>query len=251
MLDFEEFIIEADDAPRRSRKGRLLRHAQDHEKLARAAERALRYGTRHLKPNTMRDDPEIGFIPAIAAAIPMVANLAGSLLGGIGGGGKGGGGGDNSAAAAKAQDVLNVLTNAIGGDKAAGEDSIKEVVANIVRTIPSPVVNEVKKAISELKNKDKAEVAARDLLVNKVDGKFAPQLNALLAGLKASQLQAQATHEHNTLKAENQFRANMMDGMQQIANRLVLLEKRLGSSAIVRGDTRINILGGRSLLERG
>lgn len=196
------------------------------------------------------DDREMGIFPAIAAAIPMVTSLAGSLLS------KGGGKDGKSPApeAAQAQGILDVLTRAVGGDESKGENSIKEVVRNIVATVPSPVLKQVKAAIQELKHAEKSKAAgetrARDLIVNKVDSKFGPQIGALLAGLKAQQLQRQATFEHDRLKAKAAFRSNTTNSLNAIMQRLNAIEHRLNTSAVVRGESRISALGGRYVLER-
>lgn len=196
------------------------------------------------------DDAELGFIPALAAAIPMVTSLAGSLL--SKGGGKGGG--EKSPEAGQAQNILDVLTRAVGGDESKGENSIKEVVRNIVATVPSPVLKQVKAAITELKHaaksKSAGEMRARDLIVNKVDAKFGPQIHALLAGLKAQTLQRQATYEHKQLKARAAFQSNTTADLKTVLQKLNRIENRLNSSAIVRGESRISALGGRYVLER-
>lgn len=189
------------------------------------------------------DDTELGFLPALAAAIPMVTNLAGSLL-------KGGKDGKPAPEASQAQGVLDVLTRAIGGDESKGETSIKEVIRNIVSTVPSPVIKQVKDAISQMKNAEKSSAASRDLIVNKVDSKFGPQLHALLASLKAQQLQSRATYEHNRLQSKKQFRDSTTKNLAQILKRLTAIEGRLSGSAIVRGNDRIAALGGRYVLER-
>lgn len=189
-----------------------------------------------------RDDHELGIFPAIAAAIPMVANLAGSLLG------KKDKSGAPSAEASSAQNVLDVLTKAIGGDP--NEGSIKEVVRNIVATVPSPVLKQVQDGIRQLRNSEKASANARDLIVQKVDTKFGPQIHALLAAVKAGQLQRAATNEHNILKARNTFRSSTTKSLADISKRLAFIEQRLAASAVVQGADRIRILGGRRMLEK-
>ncbi len=200
----------------------------------------------YLKP--LKDAPpdlELGFLPMLAAAIPMVANLAGSLMSK-----KSSKGGGPPPEAGKAQDVLDMLTKAVGGDEGKGETSIKDVVKNIVATVPSPVMKQVKDAITQMKNSAKAGDAARDLIVKKVDNRFGPQIHAMLAALKAESLQKQATYEHNKIKARDSFRKEVKGNISSINDKLTRIERRLGLSAVVTGDTRINLLGGRQVLER-
>ncbi len=206
------------------------------------------YSRRHPQVVMPDVDPgiEMGIAPLIAAAIPMVTSLAGSLM--KGGGGKDGKG--PSPEAGQAQNILDVLTKAVGGDESKGESSIKEVVANIVRTIPSPVLKQVKEGISQLKKADAANKEGRTSLVKAIDAKFKPKVTALLAAVKAQQLQTQATDEHRRLKAQENFTKGTTNTLKEINARLCGIEKRLGRVAIVRGDSRIDILGGRSILER-
>lgn len=201
------------------------------------------------KPKRIRtqsqDDPEMGFLPLLAAAVPAVAGLAGSLLSK-----KSSKGGGPPPEAAQAQNVLGLLTQALGGDTSQGENTIKEVVKNIVSTVPSPVMSQVKKALQELKTADKAQKETRGQLVNAVDSKFGPQIHAVLASLKAAQLQRQATDEHNRIKAKDQFRKATTESLINVGKRLENIERRLQGSAIVSGS-RLNMYGGRNILERG
>jgi formate dehydrogenase maturation protein FdhE len=190
-------------------------------------------------------DKEMGFLPLLAAAVPMVTSLAGSLLSK-----KSSKGGGPPPEAAQAQGVLDILTKAIGGDEGSGENSIKEVVRNIVSTVPSPVQKQVMAAIKELKNAEKAGVETRNQLVNAVDAKFAPQVTAMLAALKAAQIQKQATYEHDHLKKKEAFRSSTTKSLADIQRRLIAIEQRFARSAIVQGENKIALLGGRAMLER-
>jgi hypothetical protein len=187
----------------------------------------------------------MGFLPLLAAAIPMVTSLAGSLLSK-----KGSKGGGPPPEAGQAQGVLDILTKAIGGDESKGENSIKEVIRNIVSTVPSPVQSQVVAAIREMRNAQKAGVETRTQLVNAVDAKFSPQVHAMLAALKAAQIQKQATYEHAHLKKKEAFRSNTTESLADIQRRLIAMETRLNRAAIVQGKTRIDLLGGRNVLER-
>ncbi len=191
-----------------------------------------------------RNDQEVGIFPLVAAAIPAVAGLAGSLLS------KKSKSGKAPPEAAQAQNVLDLLTKAVGGDEGAGENSIKEVVRNIVATVPSPVLAQVKAAISELKNKEQAGVQRTVSLVNKIDAQFKPQVTALLASLKAQQVQTQATDEHRRLVADDKYKRRVISSLDDTAGRLNRIESRLNRSAIVKGRKRIQLLGGREVLER-
>jgi len=207
-------------------------------------ERAFTGPTR-LATRSRHDDPELGFLPLLAAAIPMVTSLAGSLMSK-----KSSKGGGPPPEAGQANKVLDVLTKAIGQDTSKGETSIKDVVRNIVATVPSPVIGQVKAALAELKAAQQAGVQSRTTLVNAVDGRFGPQLHAMLAALKAGALQKQATYEHNRIKSRDKTRRETRDALQSMAKKLDHIERRLNRAAIVQGDTRISLLGGRGLLER-
>lgn len=190
-------------------------------------------------------DNEMGFLPLLAAAIPMVTSLAGSLLSK-----KGKKGGGPPPEAGQAQNVLDILTKAIGGDESKGENSIKEVIRNIVATVPSPVQKQVIAAIKEMRNAQKAGIETRTQLVNAVDAKFSPQVHAMLAALKAGQIQKQATYEHKHLKKKEAFRSNTTKSLADIQRRLISMENRFARAAIVQGKNKISLLGGRSMLER-
>lgn len=190
-------------------------------------------------------DKEMGFLPLLAAAVPMVTSLAGSLLSK-----KSSKGGGPPPEAGQAQNVLDILTKAIGADESKGETSIKEVIRNIVSTVPSPVQKQVVAAIKELKNAEKAGIESRTRLVNAVDAKFAPQVHAMLAALKAGQIQKQATYEHQHLKKKEMFRSGTTKSLADIQRRLIAMEQRLARSAIVQGENKIALLGGRAMLER-
>lgn len=189
-------------------------------------------------------DPEMGFLPILAAAIPMVTSLAGSLLS------KKGKSGKPPPEAGQAQNVLDLLSKAVGGDEGKGESSIKDVVRNIVATVPSPVQKQVIAAIREMRNAQKAGLESRAQLVNAVDAKFKPQVTAMLAALKAAQIQKQATYEHKKLASKAAFRTNTTKSLADIQNRLNRIENRFAKSALVQGETKIALYGGRSALER-
>lgn len=193
-------------------------------------------------------DVEMGIFPLLAAAIPAVTGLVGKLVG------KKTKSGKPPPEAAEAQNVLDLLTRSIGGDEKKGEKSIKDVIRNIVSTVPSPVLAQVKAGITELRNAQKAGEESRNRskaqIVTAIDSKFGPQIHALLAGLKAQQLQKQATYEHNKLKSKAEFRRKSARDLAQILQSLNRIEKRLNRAAIVQGSNRIDILGGRGVLER-
>ena len=205
----------------------------------------LDFEQRFYNPPPTHADREMGFLPLLAAAIPMATSLAGSLLSR-----KSSKGGGPPPEAAQAQNVLDVLTKAIGADEGAGENSIKEVVRNIVATVPSPVVGQVKKAIHELKNAEKAGIQKQVSLANTIDARFRPQITALLAGLQAQRLQTQATDEHKRIVAKTKFRKDTTKSLARIMTKLELIEKRLNRSAVVSGENRIALFGGRNVLER-
>jgi hypothetical protein len=198
-----------------------------------------------LTPARREHDPELGFLPLLAAAIPMVTSLAGSLLSK-----KSKKGGGPPPEAAQAQSIADILSKAIGQDAGKGEVSIKDVVRNIVSTVPSPVIGQVKAALQELKLAKEAGDNKRAVLVNAVDNKLGPHVGAILAAAKAASLQRQATYEHNKLKAKTKFRKDVTGSLHRISKRLNHIENRLNRAAIVQGQSRIDILGGRNLLER-
>ena len=191
--------------------------------------------------NRIHYEPELGIFPLLAAAVPMVTSLAGSLLS------RKDKSGSSPPEAVQAQGVLDLLTKAMTGEDGQPATSLKDVVKNVVSTVPSPVVGQVKKAINEMKNAEKATAQSRSNLVNAVDAKFGPQIGALLAGLKAQQLQTQATYEHNTIKTQEDFRKSTATNLENIAKRLLTIEAALGNSAVVRGQNRIAVLGGHIL----
>lgn len=224
MLDFEKGFAELGALPKRRKTKKYP------------------FRSRVLRPYRSEHDPELGFLPLLAAAVPMVTSLAGSLLS------KKGKSGAPPPEAGQAQEIAKLLTKAIGEDK--GETSIKDVVRNIVATVPSPVIGQVKAALAELKAAQAEGIQKRDVIVNAVDSRLGPQVGALLAGLKASNLQKQATYEHKKLKSKAEFKTSVQSNLARISKRLDAIDARLNRAAIVQGQTRIDLLGGRNLLER-
>jgi hypothetical protein len=110
-------------------------------------------------------------------------------------------------------------------------------------------MNQVKAAIRELRDAEKAGRETRSNLVNSIDSRFAPQVHAMLASLKAADLQRQATFEHNSIVKRAAFQSSTTKNLAAIALRLANIEKRLGTSAVVNSN-RIDVLGGRGVLER-
>lgn len=229
MLDFEDIHL----VPSR------VKHGRRHRAQASAPRRIKRLPTR------MRDGKEMGIFPLIAAAIPAVAGLAGSLLSK-----KSSKTGGPPPEAGQAQNVLDLLTKAVGGNEGEGENTIKEVVRNIVATVPSPVMAQVKSAISELKNQEKAGEQKAVSLVNQIDAQFQPQITAMLAALKAQQNQTQATYEHKKIVADDAYKKRVVGTLDDLLTRLNRMEQRLKTSAVVQGESRIALLGGRGVLER-
>jgi hypothetical protein len=204
------------------------------------------FRARVLRPYRSEHDPELGFLPLLAAAIPMVTSLAGSLMSKSS---KKTGGPPPEAA--QARDIAALLTKVIGQDSKTGQPlNLQEVVRKIVSTVPSPVIGQVKRALAEIKADRSNGILKRDVIVNAVDNKLGPKVGALLAGLKASTLQKQATYEHRKLRAKAEFRRDVKHDLSRIAQRLDAMDARLNRAAIVQGQTRIDLLGGRNLLER-
>jgi hypothetical protein len=206
---------------------------------------------RYAARNAKTPDVEMGFLPIIAAAIPAVTSLVGSLFGK-----KSAKTGAPPPEANTAKQVLDMLTQAGVSGSASGSVDLKDVIKNIVATIPSPVIGQVKAAIAEMKNQASSEEQARDLITANIDAKFQPQLTALLATIKTQALQKQATHEHETIKAKEAFRKNTTDSLatglsslDNISRRLSAIEARLQTSAIASGPRRIALLGGKSVIE--
>jgi hypothetical protein len=206
-----------------------------------------RYAARH----SDKDDAEMGFLPIIAAAIPAVTGLVSSLFSK-----KSSKTGQPPPEANTAKQILDTLAQAgVGGGGSASLD-IKDIVKNIVQTIPSPVIDQVKAAIADMKNKSAADENARDLITANIDAKFQPQIAALLASIKTQNLQTQATHEHKTLKEKEAFRtgtteslSTALKSLDNVSRRLSAIEARLQSSAVASGKTKIALLGGRSVIE--
>ena len=187
-------------------------------------------------------DREMGFLPLLAAAIPMATSLAGSLLSRKSKSGP-------PPEAAQAQNVLDILTKAIGADESSGENSIKEVVKNIVSTVPSPVVGQVKKAIHEMKNAEKAGIQRQVSMANTIDARFRPKIPALVVGLGSPRVQTNAKDQNKRILSKQKFRNQTTQSLAHIIQKLNRIEKRLNTSAIV-NENRIALFGGRQVLER-
>lgn len=204
-----------------------------------------RYAARH----SDKSDAEMGIFPLIAAAIPAVTGLVTSLFSK-----KSTKTGQPPPEANTAKQILDTLTQA--GASTGGSVDLKEIVKNIVSTIPSPVISQVRAAIEEMKNKSAADVNARDLITANIDAKFQPQIAALLATVKTQNLQKQATYEHERIVAKEAFRKRTTESLDtalgsldNISRRLSAIEARLQTSAIATGKSKIALLGGKKVIE--
>jgi hypothetical protein len=193
----------------------------------------------------------MGFLPIIAAAIPAVTGLVSSLFSK-----KSSKTGEPPPEANTAKQILDTLSQAGLSGSASGSLDLKEIVKNIVSTIPSPVIGQVKAAIEEMKNKAAADVGARDLITANIDAKFQPQIAALLATVKTQNLQKQATYEHERIVAKEAFRKRTTESLDtalgsldNLSRRLSAIEARLQTSAIATGKSKIALLGGKKVIE--
>ena len=181
-------------------------------------------------------DEELGALPAIPLIGPALKGLGGIL--GIGGRTKSKGSGSVQAS----------------GSVGLGGGDLREIIKSVVMTIPSPVRDQVKQALTDWQNGEQARAKARLDMAGTVDATLQPKLKAALGALKTAQLQRLATSEHNSLKKRNQFRKRTGKDLKSILLKLDRLERQhmqilaaLGESAVIRGKRPISIWGGAAI----
>lgn len=191
---------------------------------------------------------------------PLIASLAGPILGGI----LGGGGGEASGSADIGGVLSSILPGLLGGGGAKGTVSgtvgipgpqgataaqVSDIVRGIVRSVPPPIRDQMK-AVLAIRDADSA--SAEDLgrrIVQNVGTEFAPQIATMLAALRVGRNQTNATQEHRSIVRDTEHWQDNADAHAQILARLERIEKRLTPGfAMVRGR-EIDLLGGKTALK--
>ena len=129
----------------------------------------------------------------------------------------------------------------------AGIDA-KEIAREIAATIPPAVREQVLAAIREASGNTAKANQSVEAISAQVDDALQPKVKAMLDALQAQQLQTQATYEHQSLLAQQEFRKGTSESLGSISSRLQAIEKRLGSSAVVPAG-KITIFGPKNVLE--
>lgn len=182
------------------------------------------------------EDEELGFIGAAAAALP-------TALKGIQSIGKIFKKKKKKHAAATNESVAAEVKNAasVGGNTAGAVQAIAE-------SIPGPVHQVVVQALKAQSLDAAARERAMRRLTNKVDASLKPKVTAMLAALKAQELQRKATYEHNKIVNKAKFKRDTLSMLQKSFDKLSAIEARLGMSTVV-PPSKVNVFGNRTSME--
>lgn len=131
---------------------------------------------------------------------------------------------------------------------AMGATDNADLVRSIVAAVPGPVRDVVLEALKAQSQNLAVKEQTMNSLAGQIDESLKPQIIAMLSTLQAQKLSQQATYEHDSLVAKARFEDGTLNGLQNLSDRLDGIEKRLNKSAIV-GPTKVNIFGGRNVLE--
>lgn len=204
-------------------------------------------------------EDELGFAPLVAALAPMAAQVGGQLLSGGGGGGGDlgnilgsvlGGIGDKGASGGGGLDLASILGGGVGpavqaAARGADVDEIRAVVREIVSTVPSPVVDQVRLALEQ----NKTEKAAQAQIAESVNAEMLPKILTALEALKLAQSQRVATSEHNSIvqnstrwDANEQSQARIIELLGKLERVQQSIEARLSKAGIV-APRAIGIVG--------
>lgn len=224
-----------------------------------------------LLPGYYAEDEELGFVDAAIGAAKGIGK-AFKAIGGAVKKKKRKAVAKKKAAAAKkilmpATDIIGQIpkgTSATVAAKAAqkirkaalGADDIRSIVRELVAGVPAQtraIVLDALKEASAAKLKTADQI---DSVAGQVDASLRPEVTAMLAALQTQQLQGQATYEHQSLVAEQDFRKGTQSGLSALSARLDQIEAgqnqivsslKLPGVAIVR--KRMPIFGPKNVLE--
>lgn len=153
--------------------------------------------------------------------------------------------------------VGDVIKGAAAAAKSSGATITPESLSKeVAATVPPLVRQQVLEAIKDNKaaNLSKADNIAS--VASQVDDAIKPHVAAMLATLEAQQLSRQATFEHESLKARDDFRSSAVTKLDQLSLKLdelaashnqVVSSLKLGNVAIVR--KKLPIFGPKNVLE--
>lgn len=165
-------------------------------------------------------DEELGFLPALLAAAPLISTAVGGLMGGNKGKSSPAPSGGN------ATDILAPILAAIQ-DAKLSDIQVKDIVKELIATVPPPIRNQVKASLEEFKRTGSDKKQTISNIVGSIDKQFAPQIDASLKILQESALQKVATNEHRIKVAEeNRWKTNS-SSQARILKRLDDLENRV------------------------
>lgn len=185
-------------------------------------------------------DDELGFLPLLAAAVPMVTNLLGGMFGG-----------DDKAppppapAPAPAMPPI-IMPGGGGGGGPVGPPAptlaaISGAISDQIRAVPPPVRQQVTDAIRESMDRMKAgQASAQDMMAD-IQKLLGPTLQSQLSKVNSAALQRQATYEHKSLvNRDKRWKANA-EAQTKILKRLALMEHKLGDAMVRNGERRVAV----------
>ncbi len=182
-------------------------------------------------------EDELGFLPLLAMAAPLIAPVLGGLLGG----------GKKAPApapapAAPAAPAMPPIIMPGGGGGSSGPPAptlaaISGAVSDQIRAVPPPVRQQVTDAIRESMDRMKAgQASAQDMMAD-IQKLLGPALQSQLSNVNKAAMQRQATFEHNSLQARDKRWEANAKAQTKILTRLANMEHSLGN-ALVGANTR-------------
>lgn len=179
------------------------------------------------------NDEELGFIGAAASAIPAAFKGMKAI-------------GKIFKKKKKKKKTPSVATEIKQAAATGGGTS--GAIQAIAASIPGPVHAVVVEALKAQRLDKIAKNRAMRQLAGKVDASLKPKVTAMLAALKAQDLQRKATFEHNKIVAKTKFKRDTLTMLKKAFDKLSLIEARLGMSTIV-PPGKVNVFGNRNIME--
>jgi hypothetical protein len=192
------------------------------------------------------EDNELGILP-LAALIPAAASLLPSVLGALGG--------NKKAAPSQGLDA-NAVASLMSTAQSSGgisETALRDIVQSLATSIPASVRDQVMQVIRDTQANQGSVQEANTRLQASISTEFMPKIKAMIDALALAQTQRNVTSEHNAIVAEQEYRKNTTDSLNNLNGQILRLQEfiqdNLAGAKVLRNKKAINILGGSNLLD--
>ena len=150
--------------------------------------------------------------------------------------------------------VLGGLGGAVGGGgggSALNPDVLRAIVTEVISAVPPPVREQVQQVIDSVRAQSGTLADAGREITQQIGTEFQPQIATALSALQLARQQTDATQEHRSIVRDDERWRGVQDRDSQMLAKLDSIATRLGApgTAVVQGEARIRMLGGRDLLQ--